>query len=88
LGYTQSMTAAVQKIVEEVKALSAAEQGELKQALEIIPNDQITIANEQEVLRRLVAQGSVTPAQRAPHKARPVPITGQPVSEIIIADRR
>ena len=82
------MTTALQKIIEEVKALSPAERQEVEAALRGGSAPGTALGNEQEVARRLVAQGSVTAAQRSPHPARPVPITGQPVSEIILAERR
>ena len=82
------MTAAMQKIIEEVKALSPAERREVEAALRGDSTQETAPSNEQALARRLAAQGSVTAAQRSPRPARPVPVTGQPVSEIIIAERR
>jgi len=82
------MTTAMQKIIEEVKALSPAERREVEAALRGGFAQGTAQSNEQEVAQRLAAQGTVTAAQRSPRPARPAPITGQPVSEIIIAERR
>lgn len=82
------MTTAVQKIIEEVKSLSPAERREVEAALRGVAGQETLPTNEQAVARRLAARGSVTLSQRRPRPARPVPITGQPVSAIILAERR
>ncbi len=88
IGYKRIMTTAVKKIIEEVQALSAAERHELEAALEQEAERKPAASPEDEVLRKLAASGAVTAARRPLRPARPAPITGQPVSEIIIAERR
>ena len=88
IGYRKAMTTAVKKIIEEVKALTPAERRELEAALEDAAHPKPTASPEDEVLQRLAAQGIITLATRPLGEASPVPITGQPVSEILIADRR
>jgi hypothetical protein len=82
------MTTAVRKIIEEVQALSATERRELEAALKKAAEPNPAASPEEDTLQKLAASGAVTPAQRPLRPARPVPITGQPVSEIIIAERR
>lgn len=82
------MTAAVQKIVEEVKSLGEEERRELIALLETLDDEQSGAATEEEFARNLANKGMVSLANGTLSSAKPVPITGKPVSEIIVEERR
>jgi hypothetical protein len=82
------MTATLRRIVEEVKALGDQERRQLKallQTLEVEPPNSMT---EEEFARKLAAKGMVSLPTGTPQPITAVPITGKPVSEIIIEERR
>lgn len=78
------MTVAVERIIEEAKRLSAEERHDLEEALREL--DKPTA--EEDVMLRLAAEGIVTIPVRPLSSAKPVPVSGKPVSEILIEERR
>ena len=82
------MTATLQRIVEQVKALGEDERRELKTLLQGLEAAQPGATTEEEFARKLAAKGMVSLPIGLPRPVSPVPVTGQPVSEIIIEERR
>ena len=86
-------TAAVTKIIEQIKKLSPNERQELRAVLDslLAPAPSPT---EEEFHQRLVAEGrlSIPPPEARSRAARrsfkPVPVRGKPVSETIVEERR
>jgi hypothetical protein len=79
------MTAAVQKIIEEIKALSPSERREVEAALHAAPS------SEDDLDLYLVSKGLVALPEH-PHQPLPdivpIQIKGEPLSETIIRERR
>jgi hypothetical protein len=88
------MSSTLDKIIEEVRALPPEEQRQLREKLnEIIPsptNEELEDALE----RELVAEGVLGEVKPLPnddpefYAYKPVTVTGKPVSETIIEERR
>jgi hypothetical protein len=86
------MSATLDKIIEEVRALSPEEQRQLVEQLNaIVPASTSDAELEEEVERKLSAEGLV----RVPTGHRPpigefkrINVGGQPISEMIIEERR
>ena len=86
------MSATLDKIIEEVRALSPEEQRQLVEQLSaIVPASTSDAELEEEVERKLSAEGLV----RVPTSHRPpvrefkrINVGGQPISEMIIEERR
>ena len=83
-----TMTATLRKLVEEVKALGEEERRELKTLLESFEEERPGTITEDEFARKLAAKGMVNLPTGRPRPVSPVPITGKPVSEIIMEERR
>ena len=92
------MNATLDKIIEEVRALPPNEQRQLIDQLQaIIPSSISEDEREDEFERELAAAGIIgavapltaTNEEVRQHRAyRPVTVTGQPISETIIEERR
>ncbi len=86
------MTATLQKIVEEAKTLSLAEQRELRAQLELFLPLAPSASTEGEYRRRLLVSGllsRVPPASPVPRPERPpIRVKGKPISETILEERR
>jgi hypothetical protein len=83
-----TMTATLRKIVEEVKALGQEERRELKTLLQELEAERPGVITEEEFARKLAAKGMVSLPTGPRRPVTPVPITGKPVSEIIVEERR
>jgi len=82
------MTAALRKVIEQVRCLTEDERRQLNDLLPSLPGISTTATNEQEFARKLAAEGRLTLPAGSPAPAVPVPIAGQPLSEMIIEERR
>jgi hypothetical protein len=86
------MSATLDKIIEEVRSLLPEEQRQLIEQLNaILPATEVRAVSEDEVERLLAKQGIINlPAEMPSVTARPKPIhvSGKPVSETIIEERR
>ena len=82
------MNSRLAKVLEEVKTLSAQERRELQAALQTLDGQPSETMTEEALLRRMSAEGKLTPATRPLRKVQPVPCTGQSVSELIVEERR
>ena len=82
------MTATLRKIVEEVKTLGEEERRELRALLQSLEDTRSRPTTEEEFARKLAAKGMVSLSTGIPRPVTPVPITGKPVSEVIMEERR
>ena len=86
-------TAAVSNIVKQIKKLSPSEQQELRAVLSSLLSPAPSLT-EEEFHQRLAAEGWLSvPRPEARSRAarrsfKPVPVSGKPVSETIIEERR
>ena len=86
--------ATLQRVLEEVNGLTSEERAKLRQHLDTLSGDPVGESLEDQLELRLVAAGLLSemrpPASdRGPHeKRRPAKVTGKPVSEFIIEERR
>lgn len=78
------MTAVVLKMIEEAKVLTPGERHDLEEALRRLDKQ----ATEEDVMRGLAAEGIVTMPSRTLSPTRPLAVSGKPVSEILIEERR
>ena len=79
-------TAALERLIEQVKALSITERRQLRQVI-----DSLSPANlEDELDRKMQEAGFVQLGARGPREANPEPvrIEGKPLSEQLIEERR
>jgi hypothetical protein len=83
-----------EKVLEEVKALSSAEQRQLRTLLDTFLASADTPMTENEFAHKLVAFGVLSEVKRpitdlAPYQNRqPIETTGKPLSEVILEKRR
>jgi hypothetical protein len=86
------MSSTVDKILEEVRALPPEEQQQLREQLNaIIPASPSEIEAEEEIERTLAAEGLIrvpTGSQQPGGEFKRINVGGQPVSEMIIEERR
>jgi hypothetical protein len=92
------MSATLDKIIEEVRALSPEEQRQLREQLEtIIPSSPTEDELEDAFERELMAEGVIGPVKPLTatdeemqrfHAYKPITVEGQPLSEMIIEERR
>jgi phage-related protein len=88
------MSSALDKIIEEVRQLPPAEQQQLRAQLnEMLPFPPAEDDLEEEIERKLVAEGLISlpePAQNGTDEDdwEPIEVKGQPLSEMIIEERR
>jgi len=89
------MSATLSKILEEVRLLPPREQRQLRSQLDaIVPFPPTTDELEDEFERELMAEGILGEVKPLPdddpefHAYRPVTVTGKPISEMIIEERR
>ncbi|MBA3320314.1 MAG: hypothetical protein H0T45_02560 [Pyrinomonadaceae bacterium] len=87
------MSATLDKIIEEVKALRPDERRELRDKLDSLFIEPKPAMTEDEFARHLAAKGIISlPALSAEDTEdddwEPVEVTGQPLSEMIIEERR
>ena len=89
------MSATLSKILEEVRMLPPKEQRQLRSQLDaIVPSAPTTDELEDEFERELMAEGILGEVKPLPdddlefHAYRPVTVTGKPISETIIEERR
>jgi hypothetical protein len=88
------MSSALDKIIEEVRQLPPDEQQQLRAQLnEILPFPAPEDALEEEVERKLVAEGLITLPETSQNRTdeddwEPIEVKGQPLSEMIIEERR
>jgi hypothetical protein len=92
------MSATLDKIIEEVRALSPEEQRQLREQLEtIIPSSPTEDELEDAFERELMAEGVIGAVKpltatdeeiRQYHAYKPITVEGQPLSEMIIEERR
>jgi len=83
-----TMTATLRKTLRAVKALGEEERHELKILLQTMEAEPPRALAEEEFARKLAAKGMVSLPTGSPRPVSPVPITGKPVSEIIVEERR
>ena len=92
------MSATLDKIIEEVKALPPGELQQLRAAVDSLLSESDETSAEDEFERELIAEGilsnrtdlrSEQPAPALDRRSfKPVNVTGKPVSEIVIEERR
>jgi len=89
------MSATLSKILEEVRMLPPKEQRQLRSQLDaIVPSTPTTDELEDEFEHELMAEGILGEVKPLPdddlefHAYRPVTVTGKPISEPIIEERR
>lgn len=84
----------LERVLEEVRALTAAERQELRSRLEAWPTPTPTQSTEDELDQRLLVAGVICRIPEpvtdlAPYRGwKPVAVQGKPVSETIIDERR
>ena len=87
-------TANLDRVIEEVKALTPDEQKQLREMLDVLMVKSAPPMTEDEFERRLLEKGIISKipsrsANPASYRSRkPVEVEGKPVSEIIIEERR
>jgi len=82
------MTATLLKIVEEVKTLGDDERRELKELLQTLEVEASKPSSEEQFARNLAAKGLVSLPTSPLQPATAIPISGKPVSEIMVEERR
>jgi hypothetical protein len=89
------MSATLDRIIEEVRALPLAEQKALREKLnDIVPSSPTEDELEDAFEREMIAEGVLGEVAPLPnddpefYAYRPVTVTGQPISEMIIEERR
>jgi hypothetical protein len=89
------LSATLDKIIEEVRALSPEEQRQLREQLDaILPSSPTEDEIEDEFERELMAEGVLGEVKPLPdddpefYAYKPVTVTGKPISEMIIEERR
>jgi hypothetical protein len=88
------MSSTLDKIIEEVRALPPEEQRQLREQLNAIVPDSSEDEREDEFERELMAEGILGEVKPLPdddpdfYSYKPVTVTGKPVSETIIEERR
>lgn len=81
------MTAALEKVIEQVRALSPSERDELRAWMDGAPSG---VTPEDEFARKLLEGGVGQPRPAGPRSPNPEPIRveGRPLSEELIEERR
>jgi len=89
------MSATLDKIIEEVRALSPEEQRQLREKLDaVVPSSPTEDELEDAFERELIAEGVLGEVASLPdddpefYAYRPVTVTGKPISEMIVEERR
>lgn len=84
----------VTEILEAVRALSPAEQAQVKALLDSLPTSTEPLMTESEFAEYLAAKGVIAPLVRTEPDTdddddwEPIEVTGKPLSQIIIEERR
>jgi hypothetical protein len=87
-------SANLEKVIEEVKALTTDEQREVRKLLDELLNESASVSPEDLLEQRLLEAGLISriPAKIADpsqyNEWEPVEVKGKPLSEMIIEDRR
>lgn len=88
------MSATLDRIIEEARALPPAEQRQLREELDAIAKPPTEDELEDAFERELVAEGILSEVKPLSadtedyHSYQPVTVTGKPISEMIIEERR
>ncbi len=82
------MSPMLKKVIEEVKALSAEDRRKLQAEIQAMNNGPSKTMTEEELLRKMEAEGVLRRATRPLPDFTPVLCKGKPVSETIIEERR
>jgi len=87
------MSTTVERIIEEVRQLPPEEQRRVRETLnEIVPASPTEDELEDRLERELAAEGIITlpdlPAEEEDEDWEPIEVTGEPLSEMIIRERR
>lgn len=87
------MSAALDKIIEEMKALTTDELQQLRATVDSLLSQSDEAAAEDEFERELMAEGFISKVEPlkdfSPYETyEPVRVSGKPVSEMIIEERR
>jgi hypothetical protein len=86
------MSSTLDKIIEKVRALPPDEQRQLREQLNaIVPASPSDVELEEEVERKLAAEGLIrvpTGSQQPAGEFKRINVGGQPISEMIIEERR
>lgn len=84
----------LEKILEEIKSLTPAEQAQVRELLDSLPPQQQAPPSRAEYEQHLLATGVVShlPTRQPPSPERkafkPIEVEGKPISETIIEERR